>query len=195
VEALNIKLNALESILERLQPVQKREAGVTANVMLSMIDRMKNESPLTKRYSQLQARAYGVNGRIALDEGTEESARRAVIHFENALEICAAIGDDEGIVTTKGNIAMAKSKYNDGNNIEEILETYREAHELRVAEYGEVHEYTIRAGTNYAAALQNANRGGQARELLTKLLATSKQTFGSHHNITKDIRLELLYMN
>jgi len=28
-------------MLDRLQPVQKREAGVTANVLLSMIDRMK----------------------------------------------------------------------------------------------------------------------------------------------------------
>ena len=41
VEALHLKLSAFTSMLDRLQPVQKREAGVTANVLLSMIDRMK----------------------------------------------------------------------------------------------------------------------------------------------------------
>ena len=34
VESLHVKLRALDSMLERLQPVQKREAGVTANVLL-----------------------------------------------------------------------------------------------------------------------------------------------------------------
>ena len=30
-----------DSMLVKLQPVQKREAGVTANVLISLIDRMK----------------------------------------------------------------------------------------------------------------------------------------------------------
>jgi hypothetical protein len=59
VEALDVKLVALNSMLEILQPVQKKEAGVTANVLLSLIDRMKKESPpLHMRYSQFQAFAY-----------------------------------------------------------------------------------------------------------------------------------------
>ena len=46
-EALYVKLCALMGMFpHRLQPVQKRETGVTADVLLSMIDRMKNESPL-----------------------------------------------------------------------------------------------------------------------------------------------------
>jgi hypothetical protein len=62
-----------------LQPVQKRELGVTANVLLSLVDRIMKEisPPLPRRYSQMKAEAYNVNGRIALDEGSEESARRA----------------------------------------------------------------------------------------------------------------------
>jgi hypothetical protein len=53
--------------------------GVTANVLLSLIDRMKGEvSPLPMRYSRFESYAYGVHGRIAIEEGTEESARRAV---------------------------------------------------------------------------------------------------------------------
>ena len=81
VEAIYVKLRAFTSMLVRLQPRQKREAGVTADVLLSMIDRMKNDTPLSKRYSIIAACAYNALGRIALIEGTEESARRAEAHF------------------------------------------------------------------------------------------------------------------
>ena len=196
VEALYVKLNALDSMLDsmlvRLQPVQKREAGVTANVLISLIDRMKGDtSPLSWRYSTFEACAFYVHGRIALDEGTEDSARRAVVHFENQLKISEAIGDDEGIDNAQGNIAVAKSKYKGGINEEELLKTSQELYELRVAKHGEENEYTIRAGKSYAIELQEANRRKEARELLTKLLATSKQVLGSHHNVTKEVELDL----
>jgi tetratricopeptide (TPR) repeat protein len=175
-------------MLNKLQPRQKREAGVTANVLLSLIDRMKGDaSPLPRRYSQMKASAYNVHGRLAFAEGTEEGARRAVVHFEKYLKVCKAIGNDDGIAAAKGNIALAKSKYEGGNNIEEVLKASQELYELRVAEYGEESGYTIRAGNDYAIALRQANRWEEARELLTKLLATSKQVFGLHHNITKEI--------
>ena len=192
VEALYLKLNALMDMFDRLQPVQKREAGVTANVLISLIDRMKRDtSPLSWRYSTFEACAFYVHGRIALDEGTEDSARRAVVHFENQLKISEAIGDDEGIDNAQGNIAVAKSKYKGGINEEELLKTSQELYELRVAKHGEENEYTIRAGKSYAIELQEANRRKEARELLTKLLATSKQVLGSHHNVTKEVELDL----
>jgi len=188
VEALFVKLRALQSMLDRLQPVQKREFGVTANVLLSMIDRMKGEvSPLPRRYSRFEAIAHNAHGRIALDEGTEESARRAVAHFEKYLKVCKTIGDDEGIANAKGKIAIAKSKYDCGNNTEEVLKSTHDVYEIRIAEYGEEHEYTILAGINYAIALWNAKRGEEARELLMKLLATSKQVLGPHHSTTKEV--------
>jgi hypothetical protein len=37
VESLHLKLHALNSMLDRLQPEQKKEAGVTANVLLSLL--------------------------------------------------------------------------------------------------------------------------------------------------------------
>jgi hypothetical protein len=191
VESLHLKLCALDSMFERLQPEQKREAGVTANVLLSLIDRMKGDAPLTRRYSQFEAFAYSVHGRIALDEGTEESARRAVVHFVKDLKVCEAIGDDDGIVTAKTNIAVARSKYEGGNNNEELLKASQELYELRIAEDGEEDEHTIDAGRQYAEILQRANRREEARELLMKLLATSKQVFGSDHNITKDVESAL----
>jgi hypothetical protein len=188
VESLHTKLNALMKMFERLQPVQKIEAGVTANVLLSLIDRMKGDvSPLPRRYSQFMGFAYSVHGRIALDEGTDESARRAVARFEKYLEVNEAIGYVEGITTAKANIAFAKSMYGGGNNDEELLRANQELYELRVAEFGEEHEYTIEVGRKLAIGLHNANHGDDERELLMKLLATSKQVLGSDHNTTKDI--------
>ena len=102
-----------------MAPVQKREYGVTANVLLSLIDRMKGDiSSLSRRYSQIEAHVYGVHGRIALNEGTEESARRAVVHFENELELNESIGFADGIVYASINIYIAKSKYEVGGNQE-----------------------------------------------------------------------------
>jgi len=189
VESLYLKMHALMHMFGRLQPVQKREVGVTANVLLSLIDRMKVDtlSPLPRRYSQMEASAYNVHGRIAIEERTEESARRAVVHFKKAMKVCKAIGDVGGIATTKGNIAYAKYFFEDGNT-DELLTTYQELYELRVAELGDEHEHTIKSGIDYAVNLRKANRGDEASELLTKLLATSKQVFGSDHNITKSVK-------
>jgi hypothetical protein len=189
VESLDVKMCALIAMFNRLQPVQKREAGVTANVLISLIDRMKREvSPLPMRYSQMEAEAYNAHGHIALDEGTEEGARRAVVHFEKYLKVCKAIGNDEGIAVAKKNLALAKSKYEGENsNKEELMKASQELYKIRVAELGEESEYTIIAGKNYAIRLQKSNRQEEARELLMKLLATSKQVFGSDHNITKSV--------
>ena len=185
-----MKLRSFSSMFERLQPVQKREAGVTANVLISLIDRMKNDAPLSRRYLWFEANAYNTHGRIALIEGTEKSARRAVTHFEKDLKVCKTIGDVEGIVNAKGNIAIAKSIYEDDNS-EELLETSRELYKVRVAELGEGNEYTIEVGKFNAINLQKANREEEARELLTKLLATSKQVLGTNHKTTKNIKLSL----
>jgi hypothetical protein len=191
VEALHLKLNALQSTLYRLQPVQKKEAGVTANVLLYLIDRMKEDaSPLSIRYSHFEADAYNTHGWIALYDGTEENARRAVVHFEKDLKVCEAIGDADNIAVARSNIALAKSKYEGGSN-EEVLKASQELYEVRIAEYGDEHYYTIDAGKIYALRLQKANRGVEARELLTKLLVTSKRVLGPHHNITKEIESEL----
>jgi hypothetical protein len=187
VESLHLKLRALNSMFGRLQSLQKRETGVTANVLLSLIDRMRaNASPLPKRYSEMESFAYNTHGCIAFDEGTEESARRAVTHFEKQLEVNESIGFADGIATAKRNIALARSKYEGGNN-EEELRANQELYKLRVAKLGEEHENTIEAGKNYALRLRQANRGDEARDLLMKLLATSKQVLGPHHNTTKEV--------
>jgi hypothetical protein len=192
VESLNLKLLALLNMFDRLKPVQKREAGVTANVVLSMIDRMKGEvSPLTMRYLCFKVGVYHLLGRIALSEKTKESARRAEAHFDNQLKASIELGYADDIALARRNIACAKFNYEGGNN-EEMLKANQEMYESRVAEHGEKNDYTIRAGIILAMSLQDQNRGGEARELLAKLLTTSKQTFGAHHNTTKEIELELI---
>ena len=124
--------------------MQKREAGVTADVILSLIDRMKGDvSPLPERYSEIEANAHNTHGHIALNEGTEESAKRAVVHLKKAVEVFEAIGDDEGAANAKANIAYAKSKNENGNNNEELLQASQKLYELCVAEFGEDTEYTI----------------------------------------------------
>jgi hypothetical protein len=153
---------------------------------------MKKEvSPLPERYLSFQADAYNVHGLIAIFEGTEESARRAVAHFEKYLKVNKAIGNDRGVATAKSNIAYAKSKYVDGNNNEELMKASQELYELRVAKLGEEHEYTIIAGETYATNLHNANRRGEARDLMTKLLVTSKQVLGRHHKTTESVEAAL----
>jgi hypothetical protein len=190
VEALYVKLRALNSMFGRLQPRQKRELGVTANVLLSLIDRMRNDAPQTRRYSHCEAGAYSTRGCIALDEGTEESARRAVVHLKKALEVYEGIGDDEGIATAKASIAITKSKYEGGSN-EEMLKASRELYELRIAEDGDGNEITILAGKNYAIALLKVDCVEEAMGLFDKLLAMSKQVFGPHHNTTKELQSTL----
>jgi hypothetical protein len=57
-----------------------------------------------------------------------------------------------------------------------VLKASHELYELRIAKLGDEHYYTIDAGKNYAEILQKANRREEARELLMKLLATSKSS-------------------
>ena len=52
-------------------------------------------------------------------------------------EVNEAIGDDEDIAATKGNIAIAKFIYEGASNNEELLKANEELYELRVAKHGE----------------------------------------------------------
>jgi hypothetical protein len=114
VEACYLKLRALYLyfMFERLtltaEQKRKREVGVTANEILSLIYQMKGGL-------SLQPMRY-----IAINEGTEESARRAVAYFEKCLAVNKKIGNGQGVATTKSNIADAISMYEGGNDNEEF---------------------------------------------------------------------------
>ena len=74
-----------------------------------------------------------------------------------------------------------------------MLKANKEFYELRVAKNGEGNEYSILAGKKYAVCLQTASHGDEARELLMKLLVTSKQVLGPNHNTTKQVEALLEY--
>ena len=118
-----------------------------------------------------------------------------MVHFEKYLKVCEAISNDEGISNAKRNIALTRSKYEDGNNNEELMKASQKLYELRVAEHGEGNLLTIEAGREYVICLHKANRPDEARELLTMFIATSKQVLGPHHNKTKDIESTLQRAN
>jgi hypothetical protein len=190
VDALYLKLYHLMSEFEYIQLlVQKREASVTASVILSLIDRMKKVTPrLSTRYSRFEASACSALGYIAFEEGTEESARRAVVYFEKAQKLFGAIGDFDGVTNAKLNLARVKSlQHKGGSTDEELIQVFQDSYALRVTLCGEQHELSIHAGTNYAIALHQAHRAKEACDLFTKMLVISKQVLGHHHNLTKDI--------
>ena len=89
---------------------------------------------------------------------------------------------------------MPRSQYEGGNSNEELLKTSRDLYELRVATDGKGKELTIRAGKGFAIELQKANRGVEARELLTKLIAMSKQVLGPDHDATKEVASTLKWV-
>jgi hypothetical protein len=195
VESLDAKLIALRSMFGRLQPVQKSELRVTANVILSLIDRMKGDTPpLPTYFFHFEAEAHDALGRIDAEEGTKESARRAVAHLEKALELHEANGNNSGAAIIKNNLVVARSMYEVVNR-EELVKASYDAYKLRVDQYGEEDGDTIHAGKIHAFHLLKANRNAEARELLTKLLTTSKQVLGSHHSTTMDVASQLQFVS
>jgi copper chaperone CopZ len=93
----------------------------------------------------------------------------------NQAEVNKAIGNFEGIVTAKSNIALARSMYEGGVNHEELIKASQELYELLVVEFGQENGYSIDAGKTLAIQLQNANRGEEARDFFVKLLAISSK--------------------
>ena len=218
VEALSVKLLALHNTFDTLGPKQKKETEVTAKVILFLVGQMKEDAPpLPIRVSDIEAVAYTALGVAALKDETEDSSKRAVMYFENQLEVFKAIDDDEKIIDAKHNIAIAKSMHDffalsnsihdkhyvellDRSNAnskllhEELLKRVQEKYEFRVAQLGKEHALSINAGHSYATGLANAGHKIEAVKLLTKLIAISKQVHGSDHNTTKSILSKLQQM-
>jgi hypothetical protein len=190
VEALTLKLNELDVY------AQTREAEVTANVLLSLIERMKSDAPLLKHCAQSEANTYAILGSIALNKGTKESVVVGVAYIEKTLAVLEAINDAEGASDAIKGLALVKSMFEGGNSEsllkgiallkslfdggEETLKAAQEEYELCVVQNAE-DEVMIKAVANYAILLFKANRDAEAIELMTKLQATYEQLHGSQH--------------
>jgi hypothetical protein len=171
--------------------VRRQYPKDTQSQVESLYVKLRALSNMLDRCHPCKIRETGVT------EGTEESARRAVVHFERVLVVCEAIGDDQGIASAKSNIALAKSvgKQVDGDRTEELLNASRELYQLGVTKSGEENASTIYSGYLHAKRLKDANRREEARELLTKLFVTSKQVLGPHHSITKKVEHALIQID
>lgn len=198
IEALDMKLGVLVTMVGSLSPAEKSETCEVARMILNLINQLKVATPqLPVSYLMREAHAYKSLGQIALLERTEEGAQEAVSYFEKQLELEHRIGDVEGAADAKFSIALARSKYegsNDKNNAE-LLKVSQEVYQLYSAELGAEDAATINAGGNYAISLNNAKRGMEAEKLLTHLVAVSKRVHGSHHRITKNVELSLHWVD
>lgn len=105
------------------------------------------------------------------------------------MKVSESIGHAENILIAKQNIALAKSTFKGATiaGLEGIVNATQESYKAGIAQLGESSEYTIRMGMIYASELQKFNRGDELTELMTKLLATSKQVFGPDYKTTKDV--------
>ena len=141
----------------------------------------------------IEINAYNSLGSAVLLKKTEESSNEALAHFEKCLVLSQAIEDDECIAIAKYNIAIVKSAYLnlDGKFEEDLLNEAQATYDIYISLYGEEDVDTLGSGLDVVTALVRNKRGDDALNLLTKMLATSKQTHGSDHDITKKIRKKM----
>jgi hypothetical protein len=102
----------LTSLYNNHHQSQIDEAKEVAEGILILIQETKKDTPvLPKLYTLLEALTYNHLGAIALKEGTEESAKKALVQFEKCLELSTASNFAAGIANAEYNIAFAKSNY------------------------------------------------------------------------------------
>ena len=115
---------------------------------------------------------------------------KAAISFKTVRNYLILLTMLLGAAIGKSSIAAARSMMGD-NKYDELLKASQELYKLLVAQSGEENESAIHAGKVYAVNLQKANRGEEARELLMKLLANSKQLLGPHHSTFNVVEMVL----
>ena len=169
------------------------QAKQIAEEMLSIVKQYlnKSENRVKKDILTFGVSAMEILGNIALKEGTEESVKQAVKHFEMALHLISTFSlnghyDTSGI---KNIMAVAKSRYEKVNPEEKLIHA-RELYENRVKKYGQEDINTIRSGIVLARSLKYTRHGIEAERLVKKLIAVSKRVHGPDHAITKRAELE-----
>ena len=162
-----------------------------------MIGDMKTlDLSLPPRILQMEAIVYNALGRIALEEGTKESAKAAVEYFEKLRDISKAIGFVEGVALAEANIAMAMAEYEGNSSVsnEEAIENDQEMYKRMTRGFGEGSPDSVQAGVNLANTLDEANRFLEAERLLTKLAVMSRRVHGPDHNLSKAVASSLQEM-
>jgi len=179
LKALNMKLDALA------KSGQLEDTKKVANKILSIVRRLKmNHSSLPKRDLYVEARAHDQLGIIHLNEGTKESAKSGMKHFEICRDILKSAGNNYGVAATEAKLAQLGVSNNEVTE-EEKMEKFREAYKQALEHKGEESYHTIHVGINMARSLHNAHCAIEAERLLSKIARVSKQVLGSNHTSTQ----------
>jgi len=195
VTALNEKLMSLERMAKknRCTPQTRQEARDTANKMLSTFEQMKNEEdPLPNRVQHIEPKVYGCLGRIALEEGTKDSLKEALSHYEKSRDLCLVLGLTNEVALAEYNISVAKEECEgvSSMSIEKKVEQLQEVYDMRLKKHGEGSTSTLNAGLCLTRDLIKADRLVEAESLLLYLATVSKQVHGSDHSMTEKIHSE-----
>lgn len=191
--SLNVKIQLL------LDPRNRNEVEQIANRMLAIIAQVQTESttnstPLLALGAQAyEARVYSYLGELSCGEGTKESARIALEHYEKCRGIWEALGDADGVTLAESRVAYAKVKLEGRNeqNTKEDLEKSKTTYNHFLQKYGQDNHETIVAGGDHARALYEAKRLIEAERLMGKVVPISRRVLGPEHDQTKYLEHKL----
>lgn len=171
-----------------------QEANNISNKMFSIIEQIKiTQDPFLVRVKYIEPRVYNILGRIALEEGTKESAQKALAHFEKYRDLCSESGLIDENPVAEHNISIAKEKCGQVSMcIKKKLEQSQKLYNVLVVKEGEGTINTLICGKNLAKDLYMAHRNREAERLLEKLAEISKRVHGEGHSVTKSIHSEQL---
>mmetsp|Transcript_30890 Transcript_30890/g.65289 ORF Transcript_30890/g.65289 Transcript_30890/m.65289 type:complete len:484 (-) Transcript_30890:143-1594(-) len=187
LKALNMKLDALA------KSGQLEDTKKVANKILSIVRRLKmNHSSLPKRDLYVEARAHDQLGIIHLNEGTKESAKSGMKHFEICRDILKSAGNNYGVAATEAKLAQLGVSNNEVTE-EEKMEKFREAYKQALEHKGEESYHTIHVGINMARSLHNAHCAIEAERLLSKIARVSNRVHGLDHELSQEVELMLQY--
>jgi len=190
LRALNMKLRALAEGSD-----QMKELKEIANKMLSMVRqfKMKHSSP-SESILEIEACVHFQLGRFHLKEGTKESSKIAVKHYEICRDILKSIGHKQGVAAAEANLARAKAKCDGTRNdvgTEEEMEKHQQLYTQSLDQAGDEHPSTIILGINTATILHRAHHAIEAERLLSKIAIVSNRVHGPAHELTQQAELSL----
>ena len=192
VAALYEKLLSLERMIDthknRCTPLARQEIKDIANKIFSITDLMKTKQCHLLYLSSTEALTHNSLGRIALEEGTEDSVHEALSHFEKYRDLSILLGlRPDRVAEAEYNISVAKEECGEDISIEKKVELSQKLYDVRLKSNGEGDIFALNVGTLLAKDLLNAYRLAEAESLLLKLATVSKQVHGADHSAFKKI--------
>jgi len=180
------RLESLTSNNNDRSPSQTKEAEQVANSILLKIRHMTlRRIKISFDVRVYEAYAYEILGCMIVEAGDQEKYTEALKLLEKSLEVSMANNHHDAVVTTKGLIAVTKTKIGQGAKVSLLKQTermYEQALRISKTSVG-----SIKSGLGYIDVLKNHHHGVKAERLLSELDNISLQNHGADHVITKAI--------